>query len=241
MDQQFKRGTRRHPRKQPNAMKHGVFTLITILPGEDPKLFAALHSGLIRECNPDSIMQEDAVLTMGKGIWLKARIERFLRGKIVARRLDPSHPAFDRILALQQISGVLKVAPYCIDELINCLPKDIQGRLKLKFPELEFETVAERAQAIRNEIDSIILPELQVFEKPLDISFLEASDLVPPEEFMHAIALEERIDAMIDRAIKRLMHLKVIQPMLDQQKIDRKLGARPRLWGSRAGKTSGSR
>ena len=31
---------------------------------------------------------------------------------------------------------------------------------------------------------------------------------------MHAIALEERIDAMIDRAIKQLMHLKVIQPML---------------------------
>jgi hypothetical protein len=167
-------------------------------------------------------MQEDAVLTLAKGLWLEARIEKFHRGKIVARRLDPSHPAFDRILALQQISDVLKVAPNCVDELINCLPKDLQERLNLECSKSECETVAERARAVRNEIDSVILPELQAFEKPLDVHFVEASDLLSLEELMQAITLKERIDAMIDRAIKRLMHLKVIEPMLEQQESDRK-------------------
>jgi hypothetical protein len=218
MDQQFKRGTRGHPRVRLNALKHGVFTLMAILPGEDPRLFAALHSGLIREWKPVGPTQEDAVLTLTKGMWLKGRIQKFRRGKIVARRLDPSHPAFDRIPALQQISGVLEVAPYCLDELMKCLPRDLQERLSRKCPRLKFGTDVKRAQAIRNEINSVLLPELQQFEKPLDVCFVEASDLVPLEEFMQEIALEERVDAMIDRGIKRLVHLKAIQPILAQQR-----------------------
>ena len=38
--------------KRPNATKHGVFSAMTILPGEDPIEFQRLLLGLISEWNP---------------------------------------------------------------------------------------------------------------------------------------------------------------------------------------------
>jgi hypothetical protein len=216
MNEQFRRGTRYHL-KQPNALKHGVFTLVAMLPGEDPKLFATLHAGLIQEWSPDGPTEKDAVLSLAKALWRKARVQKFLEGKIMACRLDGSHPAFDRIHALKGVSGVLEVAPYCLDELISRLSEDLQERLKKKFPPLDFDSNAERAQAIKKEIDLVILPELELFDKPLEVSFLEASDILTPDDFKHEIALEERIDATIDRLIKRLIQIKAMKQILGQQ------------------------
>src|SRR5437588_1996895 len=153
MNRRFRRGAPYRPRKQPNALKHGVYTQVAILPGEDPRAFAALHSELVKEWTPCGPTEEDAVLTIAKGIWRKARIQKFHHGKISARRLDGSHPACDRIRALHGSSGVLETAPDCLDQVINRLPEDLRDRLNRRFPVHEFETGSARAQAMRDEIN----------------------------------------------------------------------------------------
>jgi hypothetical protein len=55
----------------PNALKHGAFAKTTILPGEDPREFEELHSALIEEWTPVGPTEEDAVLTIARGVWRK--------------------------------------------------------------------------------------------------------------------------------------------------------------------------
>ena len=68
-------------RKRLNALKHGVFSPITILPGEDPREFSALHSETVKEWAPIGPTEEDAVLSIAKGIWRKRRLQKFRLGQ----------------------------------------------------------------------------------------------------------------------------------------------------------------
>jgi hypothetical protein len=219
MSDRFKRTKRNfedYIRKHSNSVTHGVFTPVAILPGEDPREFEALHSVLIKEWAPVGPTEEDAVLSLAKGMWRKGRLQKFLRGKAVACRLDASHPAYDELDALRGFSGVLEFAPDCLDELLSCpfLSDKRKEHLKRKFPRGDFETTAARARAIQNEINSAILPSLERCDKPVKVCFLEAAHIVTQDDFKDEIAVEERIDAMIDRAVKRLVQAKAMKQML---------------------------
>jgi hypothetical protein len=200
--------------KHPNALKHGVFGM-SLLPGEDPESFAGLNLLLIKEWNPAGATEKDAVFSLAKGMWYKARLQKFLWGKVMACQHDPSHPAFDRVGTLQGVVGNLEIDPDCLDQCLKLLPEDLRQRLERDFPKYDFETTSARAEAIKKGIQSVILPELQRVDKPPQVSFLEASTILPPDEFNHLIALEERIEAMIDRAIRRLGHTKTMKQMLE--------------------------
>jgi hypothetical protein len=86
--------------------------------------------------------------------------------------------------------------------------------LKRKFPPGDFETTSARARAIQNEINSAILPSLERCDKPVEVCFLEAAHIMTQDDFKDEIAVEERIDAMIDRAVKRLVQAKAMKQML---------------------------
>ena len=88
-----------------------------------------------------------------------------------------------------------------------------------KFPASAFDNISARAGAVKKEIECTILPEVQLFDKPREVSFLEGSDILTPDDFKDLIALEERIDAMIDRAVKRLNQTKVMKQILGQQAV----------------------
>ena len=76
-------------RKQPNALKHGVFTQMTILPGEDVRAFEKLHMELIEEWNPTGPTEQDAVLAIAKGIWRKGQSRGFFAAKLSHVSFDP--------------------------------------------------------------------------------------------------------------------------------------------------------
>src|SRR5712691_10554504 len=85
--------------KVSNAFKHGIFSTIAILPGENMEDFAALGTALFSEWDPDGPTETDAVFTIAKCMWRKIRIQKFMYGKIAIRQFTPSHPAFDPELA----------------------------------------------------------------------------------------------------------------------------------------------
>jgi hypothetical protein len=202
--------------KHPNALKHGVFTSVAILPGEDTREFAALLFSLIEEWEPMGPTENDAVVTIANGMWRKARLQNFLRAKILECKFDASHPAYDEPRTLRASSGALEFAPDCLDELLSShlLSEERKEHFERKFPPEDFETILARARAIKNEINSEILPSLERCDKSVEGSFLEATKIMGQDDLKNEIALEERIDAMINGAVKRLVQIKAMKQML---------------------------
>jgi hypothetical protein len=218
--------THQAKKKLPNAMTHGTFTQVTILPGEDPRAFLKLHLDLIQEWQPSGPTEDDAVLTIAKGIWRKGRLQRFLEGELTIYTLHPEHPAYDEIYALQDFLKALDIAPKeALAGSMDSLSNDMKRRLWEELSQKNFESPSKRIQAIKEYICSERLPELERNRKPAQISYWDSKQIVTPEEFEREVALDERIDATIDRATKRLIHIKAMKQMLAQTAGNRATGS----------------
>jgi hypothetical protein len=85
--------------------------------------------------------------------------------------------------------------------------------LRQKFPQANFQSVSEWVCAIRNEIASVLLPAAERFDGFTPMVGRDAA-FFTPEVIKHELTLDERIDAMIDRAGKRLVQAKAMKQML---------------------------
>ena len=87
----------------------------------------------------------------------------------------------------------------------RCLRSDKIDYLKRKFPRANFKSTSEWAQAIVDEITLIMLPgdaiEVQHGRDLVELSLSAAT--LSDELFKQELVLDERLDAMIDRAVKR--------------------------------------
>jgi hypothetical protein len=213
-------------KKLPNAMTHGTFTQVTILPGEDPRAFLELHLAVIQEWQPSGPTEDDAVLTIAKGIWRKGRFQRFLEGELTICTLQTDHPAYDEMYALHDFLKALDIHPEeTLAGPMISLSEDMKRHLRGELAEKNFESPSERIQAIKEYIRSVRLPEVQRIGKPAQISYWDSKQIVTPEEFEREIALDERIDATIDRATKRLIQIKAMKQMLAQTAANRGTGS----------------
>src|SRR5947209_16960348 len=86
--------------RPPNALKHGAFSKVAILPGEDPQEFEELHSALIEEF-PVGPTEKDTVLSIATGIWRKRRQQKLIQAAITSSTFSPKHPAYDEAFALE--------------------------------------------------------------------------------------------------------------------------------------------
>jgi len=122
----------RRPRNHANALKHGVFAKMTILPGEDPREFAELHDAVVEEWRPVGPTEQDAVLTIAKGIWRKRRMQSFLRSERERCSVDPGHPAYDEVLALYVFCNIVDLTD-AINFAYRLLSKQSFQHLEQKF------------------------------------------------------------------------------------------------------------
>jgi len=67
--------------KFPHALKHGAFSALSILPGEDPKEFIELYQSIAAELLPDGPIEKDAVKTIALSIWRASRLTIFRRAE----------------------------------------------------------------------------------------------------------------------------------------------------------------
>ena len=200
--------------KRPNAYKHGAFTLIAILPGEDLREFEELHSALVEEWKPQGETEEEAVLSIAKGQWRKRRVQKYVEIRVAKNTLDPSLPSFDERMGLTAFASLMRDEPEtAFKKASRCLLPDKINYLMRKFPRSNFESTSEWAEAIINEINSVPLAEFMIAAP-----FTSAAAFTE-EIFKQELALDERIDAMIDRAVKRLIQTKAIKQMLDQARV----------------------
>ncbi len=179
----------------------------------------------IQEWSPQGATEEDAVLTIAKGIWRKRRVQRLLKARMANNCLDPSHPSYDRALGLVNFAGRMKTEPETAFEKYGrqCLPSEQVKFLQDKFPRASFKSVAEWSDAITNEIYSVLVPQLTPKDSKIHgvFEFMHSAVSVWGDEFRCELELDEHLEAMIDRAIKRLIQIKTAKQIFDQTSIER--------------------
>lgn len=207
-------------RKRPNAQKHGVYGKITFIPGENPRQFEDLYSALIKEWAPDGATEQDCVLTIAKCMWRKRRVQEYLGVQLLRNSVDPGHPSFDAVFGLLMFINLMEHQPetaFDREYAGRCLRAETTNYLLGKFPRSAFDSTAEWAQAIVDEITSVLLPEIGPIDYAarMGAAFTAAENL-GGDAFKQELALDERLDAMIDRAVKRLIQIKAMKQMLSQ-------------------------
>jgi hypothetical protein len=203
-----------------NALKHGVFAEgMVILPWEDRREFVHLHDDLIEEWKPDGETEYDAVLCIAKGIWRKRRMQYFLHAKFIDYRFDPEHPAYDEALALHEFFRAIEIAPDEFELALRGLRVHIADDLRRKFPKEGFQSTSAWVQAVQNEIKSNLLPKVERFGEPVEFKIFQSAAVLSEEVIKNELAVEERIDAMINGAIKRLVQTKAMKQMLSSASL----------------------
>lgn len=206
--------------KRPNALRHGVFSATAILPGEDRQEFEELHNSLIREWQPDGDTESDAVLDIAKSIWCKRRVQKFFQIQVSKNCLDPNHPTYNEDLALKHFSDAVAQDPErAFRECTSSLHPERITYLGQKCPRTSFKTTKEWGAAVVNEIKSVLLevdtPGMWEVAGLFCIASLFSDDLIRQE-----LTLNERLSAIIERAVKRLVQMKAMKQMLAPTQID---------------------
>jgi hypothetical protein len=199
-------------RNHPNALKHGVFAEMTILPWEDPQEFRHLYAMLVEEWKPVGPTEQDAVLNIAKGIWRKRRMQRFLPREMERCRLDPDHPAYDPVYALRAFSAAIEENP---DDrhAFNALRAGDADHLLQKFPRQNYKSTLEWGRAIQEEVTSVLLPAAE-YGNSTEVLVARDASFFSQEVVKNELAVDDRIDAMIDRAVKRLVQAKGMKQVL---------------------------
>jgi hypothetical protein len=220
--------------KRAYAQKHGVFAACPTIPGEDPREFKELHSDLIAEWQPSGRTERDAVLSLADLMWRKIRAQKYLQIVLMINSFDSRSPFFDEAYGLCNFLFELRTQPELAFEKAadHSLHPDKIKYLNEKFPRSSYQSTSEWAQAVIDEIETVLLPAIPRLEAPakwekVEFGFGEmltsAAEAQTAAVVTHAkdlledeLNLRERLEAMIERKVKHLIQLKAMKQMLRQ-------------------------
>jgi hypothetical protein len=133
-------------------------------------------------------------------------------------RADPENQIYGDANILRLLPFAIEAAPHRIEWLFAHLSPHYANHLRQKCPRQGYESTSAWARAIADEISSVLLPkEERFFSHPPNARLLDDFAAgFSPDDFRHELAVDERIDAMIDRAIKHLVQTKGMKQILDR-------------------------
>jgi len=195
---------KRHP-----ALKHGAYSSTAVLPGENPAEFEKLHQALIAELAPTGALEEDIVADIARLVWRKQNLAIFRRAE------DVRAIWFE----LRQKIGPT-VEHYSTPSGEETVWKDPDGRRtysELKRPD-GGATITLFGNSRRAKVDAPTNAITDEVRKELgeDSGLVEIGDTATVEGLARDLEIEERLDAMIDKCLKRLLFLrglKSLQPV----------------------------
>jgi hypothetical protein len=136
--------------------------------------------------------------------------------KAIRNAANPDHPSYDERSGLAAFLARAKISPEdAFSHGSHFLRKDQLDALMKAYPKAKFKSETEWFAAMEQEITSSLFPLYDaVYSEPetyypLLLSAATFSDSL----FDRAIALDERLNAMIDRATKRLIQIKAMKQM----------------------------
>ena len=205
-----------------NAVKHGVFAEVVILPGEDVKEFEELHQSLINEWNPDGPTEHDAVSTLAKCSWRKRRLVRYQRNEVATWEDEESESLRrgqekndrDIKMLLRFVEDVESGSLGSVTEenLATKLEIPWSEYYKIRFKRKDYTSDSAWLAAIVDDIKDELTPNLLELKRR---DYPKAEEVFCDGEYIaRELALEERMDMMIDKAIKRLCQIKTAKDVV---------------------------
>jgi hypothetical protein len=155
------------------ALKHGAYSASGLLPGEDPVAFEELHQNLIAFYEPNGPLQESTILDVARTMWRKENLQTFRIAEAARKR----HSVI-RAQMIPSATPVLQPLEYLRDDWIPPTAAEIEAA-----------TEAAEARA-RQELGE-------------NYKFVELGDLATPAQLLAELEVEERLDARIDKLLKR--------------------------------------
>jgi hypothetical protein len=197
--------------KKPNALKHGAHANDVMLWDERYKDYESLRIGLNQEYTPDGATEEYLVQALVDFVWGRRRLDR--HGQItLQKRQDKLQEAYDRSL---HIDVLRSLAPE-FDQATTA--EQVEAALARHDP-IYKNTILRNYPLQEGDDPSKWGPKIAAGlrawkpEPRHDHAFLALFDL---DAFDISLARIERLDAMIDRTITRLMRVKTMKQMHDR-------------------------
>ncbi|MDP2354556.1 MAG: hypothetical protein Q8M31_00630 [Beijerinckiaceae bacterium] len=94
---------------------------------------------------------------------------------------------------------------------IGMLGKEFSTHLRREVPEEKYSSIPEWVQAVKREVDEVLLPKARAEMDSPDYLAAKAAEFMTTDRIIEDIALEERLDAMVDRAMRRLAQMKFMK------------------------------
>jgi hypothetical protein len=189
------------------ALKHGGYSTITILPTESVAEFEKLHRDLISELVPNSALADDIVATIRRMVWRKRNLPTFRTAEVARFNYE--------IIMSREFSRMLPE---------ETLPPELQGRAGAYT-----EADAKKIEAIND-----------VARKELGddaYKLAHVGETATVSGLMNDLEVRERLNAIIERCLKRLLIVKELESILaPSSSLPSK-----RLAGSRRGPASAKR
>jgi hypothetical protein len=194
-----------------NAWKHGGYSNLGVLPGEDPEEFDRFHRSLIEEFEPSGPTECDIVLSLANSMWRKSRLNiyalaaeaRKIWGDVFDNRDNP-YWSID--------VGLLKKFMQETERLRNVLSiaEELRKADKEGLPHL-VQFTKDCAACLNADEEK----QLEMQQEGIDGLRLAAlGEQITMEALINEIELNGRLDARIDRLMKRLFQVKAAKQMI---------------------------
>jgi hypothetical protein len=93
----------------------------------------------------------------------------------------------------------------------NMLGGELKAHLMREVPKEKYATTPEWVQAVKREVDEVLLPRARAEMESPDHLAAKAAEFITTDRILEDLALEERLDAMVDRAMRRLAQMKFMK------------------------------
>jgi hypothetical protein len=94
---------------------------------------------------------------------------------------------------------------------MNMLGREFKAHLMREVPKKNYSTTPEWVQAVKREVDEVLLPLARSEMDSPDYLAAKAAEFITTDRILEDLALEERLDAMVDRAMRRLAQMKFMK------------------------------
>ena len=94
---------------------------------------------------------------------------------------------------------------------IKMLGGEISAHLMREVPKEKYPTTSEWVQAVKREVDEVLLPRARAEMESPDHLAAKAAEFITTDRILEDLNLEERLDAMVDRAMRRLAQMKFMK------------------------------
>jgi hypothetical protein len=196
----------RKPGSKNNAITHGAYAKDLILPGESLREFNLKHRNLIEEWEPVGTLEEDTVLTLAKCLWQKSRADRFYLQELLWAQQHPDEELVNNAIWRAEVLGEIQT----VEELNR-----IKEWLERGVPRANFKDEKSWLESFKSQmLDKLVQLRLVIIFEIESDKFRAAKAAKVRDLIAKKIALDEKLDACIDKAIKRLAQLKTFKQLV---------------------------